>query len=60
MVGLMAQGFQRALGPDGEVLPLPEPSPQLRVRTHVHLASTYSLLGTHMTPTGKLVHSSHV
>lgn len=32
LVGLMAQGFQRALGKDGEVLPLPGPSPQLLVR----------------------------
>ncbi|KAI8466451.1 MAG: Ribokinase-like protein [Monoraphidium minutum] len=28
-VGLMAQGFQRDLGPEGEVLPLAEPSRQL-------------------------------
>ncbi|GBF92662.1 hypothetical protein Rsub_05031 [Raphidocelis subcapitata] len=29
IVGLMAQGFQRALGPEGEVMPLEEPSQQL-------------------------------
>ncbi|KAG2427032.1 hypothetical protein HYH02_014678 [Chlamydomonas schloesseri] len=28
-IGLMAQGFQRRLGPDGRVLPLLTPSPQL-------------------------------
>lgn len=30
-IGLMAQGFQRRLGPDGRVLPLLTPSPQLLV-----------------------------
>jgi hypothetical protein len=34
----MGQGFQRALGPEGQVLPLPQPSPQL-------LVSPPSLLG---------------
>ena len=48
-VGLMAQGFQRALGPQGEVLPLEGPSQQLLVsgrerriqrRSHTALPAT--------------------
>jgi hypothetical protein len=33
LIGLMAQGFQRDLSHEGEVLPLPAPSKQLLVRT---------------------------
>lgn len=32
LVGLIGQGFQRALGPQGEVMPLDAPSQQLLVR----------------------------
>jgi hypothetical protein len=32
----MAQGFQRDLSHDGEVLPLPEPSTRLLVSVHRH------------------------
>ena len=35
-IGLMAQGFQRRLGPDGRVLPLASPSPQLLVSERRH------------------------
>lgn len=31
MIGLMAQGFQRDLGPAGQVMPLPAPSKRLLV-----------------------------
>lgn len=39
LIGLMAQGFQRDLSHDGEVLPLPAPSKQLLVSRTVALAS---------------------
>ncbi len=38
LVGLMAQGYQRALGPDGEVSPLDAPSRRLLVRWSVQAA----------------------
>lgn len=36
LIGLMAQGFQRDLSHDGEVLPLPEPSTRLLVSVQCH------------------------
>lgn len=43
LIGLMAQGFQRDLRHDGEVLPLPEPSTRLLVSVQTHRAVLHVL-----------------
>jgi len=50
LVGLMAQGFQRALGPEGEVLPLDAPSQQLLVRLWICGIAVKAQLPLHPSP----------